>query len=271
MRIARVLATGAVALTSCSQKVAPIELSKDFRIYVDAKDISLVGTSVVVGDRSAIFREETSLKMHQPFARAVLEVARSGPNITGQLQLEYITPCGLQRAPLPVSLPVEKEQAARAADPDVSIDLESVPKVPGFQFVWVDSDDDKLSVTVGKAALHHGKNRLFDPGCAPSNPVRSNGAVIGTFNAPAADSGAVFITAKDHVCYTAGERRYAKNADKYLPPAPPALLRDAHVYSISDYGLKASHEYFLKPAPSSEQGADYSLISNFELISVPCD
>jgi hypothetical protein len=225
------------------------------------KDLSLVGTSIVVGGKRATFARER-YDAGVDVARADVELARDTPPVLGALGVSLDTPCGPATIGLTSDISVDKEVAWRAAGGPIQTMLALAKPIPPSRHVWVDAAPG--AVTLGKATLVPGRNVIFDLACAGTPPqIAIAGEPAGVV--PASDEqpssvgpSALFITGAPQTCYRYGLVVYAKAGDG----GSARILSGAPLYVLSGPEV----DYFLTAAPSQSSAERNA----FELVKVPC-
>lgn len=228
-----------------------------------SKDLGLIGATITIEGKPAIFGRER-YNANEDVASVRLSVPRSAPPLLDSLSVELSTPCGPKAVTLTSDLDTARETTMRDNGAPVQAMLTPSAPVPASRAFWTDADAG--AVTVGKAALANGDNRIFDLGCAgTAAPIAVAGRELGPVPAfderPGLDGAqAVFVAARPDVCYRYSQVVYARAGANQAGFTKQLAGSQIHLLSNPEV------QHFLRAASGSSNVEHAS----YELVVTPC-
>ena len=233
------------------------------RYVLRSKDLGLLGATVTIAGTTVTFARER-YNANEDVARADASVPRSTPPLLGSLAVELSTPCGPKAIALTADVDAATETSMREHGLSIQPMLTPSEPVPASRAFWTDAKDG--AVTVGKATLARGGNRLVDLECAGSPAtIAIEGRALGpvpAFDEPKmlAGKSAVFIAAAPETCYRYSQVVYAKAGSGGGGFEKRLAGSQIHVLASDEI------QYFLREA-SGTSNVEHA---TYELIVVPC-
>ncbi|MCB9715989.1 MAG: hypothetical protein H6712_19130 [Myxococcales bacterium] len=251
---------GVVLLPSIACKGGP-DPDEPVRYVLRSKDLGLLGATITVEGVKATFERE-HYNATEDVAKAMVAVPRSAPLVLGSLAVELSTPCGPESIALraedgDVAAEAKRREGGGAIQPM----LVPAEALPASRSLWTDAKDG--AVTVGKATLAHGGNRLHDLECSggPAT-IAVDGEEIGPVPAvqDGRSEGGVFVAAAPSTCYRYSQVVYAKAGSG--GGGFEQRLEGSQIHEL----VHPEIQYFLRSAGGSSSVEH----TTYELLVVPC-